>query len=182
MGGNFTVNEDFLRGLKDGATGFGFAVATILLVILVLLIVESLIAPRPCFGCNSSANWILPDLLKKISNEGFGVEVKENVDFRGDDIIYLENILSGTSVPASRVHVCIDGPLGSNGSGPLEFKEATNPEESYLDVKSSVKAAVAVCKGRFVDVKIQIAETKQRAQELCTPDTAKTCGPESTGS
>ncbi len=159
-----------MAGLNGKRRGQAFETMMLVIsVIVAVAILGVLLGFLGNIGFNvANAKTVIPDLIKKVSNEGFGTESKDNVDFAKDDTIYIENLISGSSVPASKLHVCI----GDEIKDALEFKTASKPEDAYINVKSGVKAAIAVCKGKGIDVRIAIRDTKANAMSVCAPSDA----------
>ncbi len=142
-------------------------VISVIVAVAILGVLLSLIPTVPEFG---NAKQVLPDLLTKVSNVGFGVEGREKVEFTKDDKIYVQNIITNTAIPPEKLHVCIDSSLKPS---PLDFiKSASDARYHYLEVKSSLKAAIAVCKGGGLDVRIYISDTKNTAVANCDPAAA----------
>ncbi len=122
----------------------------------------------------ANAKTVLPDLIQTVSNKGFGTEAKDNVDFTKGDVIYVENMITGTSIPARNLKVCIGTALSGSG-GALAFTSASDPRDASINVNAGVKAAIAVCKGRGIDMKVYISDTKDDAVSNCVPSRVTSC-------
>ncbi len=123
----------------------------------------------------ANAKTVIPDLIKKVSNQGFGVEAKENVDFAKDDVIYVENMISGSSIPAGNLQICIGGNLKQSDS-PLKLSKSSGTGltgDDNIQINSGVKAAIAACKGAGLNMRISIYDTRESAVKDCTPSRAK---------
>jgi len=142
-----------LKGLKERKKERkrGQAFETMMLVISVIVAVAILgillgfIGGIGTFGAN--AKTVIPDLMKKVANKGYGIEVKDNVEFTAGDIILLREAIG--EAPISEANVAFKctsnaGTCGNDGSGkPLEVKESTG--EGKITVTKKISASIAVC-------------------------------------
>ncbi len=162
-----------MTGLNGKRRGQAFETMMLVIsVIVAVAILGVLLGFLGNIGFNvANAKTVIPDLIKKVSSEGFGVEAKENVDFSQDDVIYVENMIKGSSIPAANLQICVGSNLKS-GDTPLKPPTGTITGDSAIEVKSAVRAAIAACKGKGLNVRISIYDTQEKAVADCTPTRA----------
>jgi len=139
-----------LKGLKERKKERkrGQAFETMMLVISVIVAVAILgillgfIGGIGTFGAN--AKTVIPDLMKKVANKGYGIEVKDNVEFTAGDIILLREAIGEAPISEDNVAFKCTSNAGTCGSGkPLEVDESTG--KGKITVTKKISASIAVC-------------------------------------
>lgn len=101
----------------------------------------------------AEAGQVIPDMVKKVYNKGYGVEVKDRVDFKAGSVLVAKD-LTGNIFPEDQIYVFCAGEaeaICDDSDAPIEISD-----EKRIIVHNGGKASVAVCKG---DEKIQYLVT-----------------------
>lgn len=147
----------------------GQAFETMMLVISVIVAVAILgillgfIGGIGTFGAN--AKTVMPDLMKKVSQRGSGLEIKDKVEFSAGDRIYQKDAVGEAAISPNKVtFVCQDTDL-CEGDGPLDITE------QRIAVNSKINAVIAVCSNDGVEYKVvvgsQVEATSEKAEQDC---------------
>ncbi|MFH0835604.1 MAG: hypothetical protein V1834_00385 [Candidatus Micrarchaeota archaeon] len=147
----------------------GQAFETMMLVISVIVAVAILgillgfIGGIGTFGAN--AKTVMPDLMKKVSQRGSGLEIKDKVEFSAGDRIYQKDAVGEAAISPLKVKFFCQDPDLCEGDGPLEITD------QKIVVNSKINAVIAVCSKDGVDYKVvvgsQIEATSLGAEAEC---------------
>jgi len=137
----------------------GQAFETMMLVISVIVAVAILgillgfLGGIGTFGAN--ANTVMPDLVKKVSNTGYGVQVKDNVEFSVGDKFYPRTAIGEAPVSEDKIQFdCASDAAICNG----ENAPITIDANKKLTVNSKISGSIAVCTSNGVDYFIIIGD------------------------
>jgi len=92
-------------------------------------------------GFGAKAKDVIPDLVKKVQQKGFGLEPKDNVEFNPGDSIYRDDAKGTAPISKDSVKfVCFDDNVCSGGTDtPLTV------DEQSITCNQRIAVAVAVC-------------------------------------
>lgn len=127
-------------------------------------------------GFGAGAKTVIPDLVKKVANKGYGIESKDNVEFSAGDIIVQKEAIGEAPISELKLHfVC-----GTVASALCSSSGTTVPltiSDTKVTVNKKISASIAVCTGDgseyYVEVgnrgsgKDGIAQTSSDAAEKC---------------
>jgi hypothetical protein len=115
-------------------------VISVIVAIAILGILLGFIGGIGTFGSN--AKTVMPDLLKKVTQRGYGLEVKDKVEFGAGDRIYPADVVGESPVAASSVGFACKSsdPVCSGTDKPL----TVSADKIVVDAK--ISAGIVVCK------------------------------------
>ncbi len=92
-------------------------------------------------GFGAKAKDVIPDLVKKIQQKGFGLENKDSVEFNKDDRIYQQDAIGTSSVDEKNIlFVCASDSICSDGTDtPLTVTD------TKIVCNRKISVTVAVC-------------------------------------
>lgn len=95
-------------------------------------------------GFGAGAKTVIPDLVKKVANKGYGIESKDNVEFSAGDIIVRKEAIGEAPINEEKLHFICAGSatVCSGDSAPLNIGEDTK-----IIVNKKISASIAVCTG-----------------------------------
>lgn len=134
----------------------GQAFETMMLVISVIVAVAILgillgfLGGLGTFGAN--AKTVIPDLVKKVSNVGYGLEVKDNVEFTAGDRFYKRTAIGEAAVSEDAVTFLCAGQICEGDNPPL----TVTPNQ--ITVNSKISASIAVCTRDAINYKIFVGD------------------------
>jgi hypothetical protein len=95
-------------------------------------------------GFGAGAKTVIPDLVKKVANKGYGIESKDNVEFSAGDIIVQKEAIGEAPIDESKLKfVCASGAAvcESGGTAPLTIEN----DGKRITVNKKISASIAVC-------------------------------------
>ena len=121
----------------------GQAFETMMLVISVIVAVAILgillgfIGGIGTFGAN--AKTVMPDLVKKVSQRGYGLEIRDKVEFSEGDRLYKLDAIGQAAIHDTEIQFECAEPAFCEGDGALTVSE------NSIVVNQKVTAVIAVC-------------------------------------
>jgi len=139
-------------------------VISVIVAVAILGILLSFLGGIGTFGAN--AKEVLPDLVKKVSQRGYGVEVRGKVEFTAADRFYRKNAIGESAVAENNLDFfCDDDAICGDKSAPLTVTE------NSIVVNKKITGAIATCTEDGVEYHIFIAakdtEASSEAEETC---------------
>ncbi|MBI5229312.1 hypothetical protein HY991_04325 [Candidatus Micrarchaeota archaeon] len=139
-------------------------VISVIVAVAILGILLGFIGGINLFG--STADYIMPQLLKKVSQSGYGVESASSVEFKIDSKLYWKNIIGETSVDPANLFAACDSNICGSGKS-LTLPTGNPSESSKITVNKGVKANIAICTADGVTYCMIIHASKKTASDKC---------------
>ena len=162
----------------------GQAFETMMLVISVIVAVAILgillgfIGGIGTFGAD--AKTVLPDLTKKVSQSGFGIQSKDKVGFTKGDRFYSKDAIGEASIAEGQIYFsCVKSDAkckedaSDTSTAPIQIKNAgsTNKGKGSIIVNQKVDGAIAVCTKDGVEYAVVIGASinavTKAAEDTC---------------
>lgn len=95
-------------------------------------------------GFGAKAKDVIPDLVKKVQSKGFGLEIKENVEFNNGDSIYRKDAVGQAPIDPNDVE--FKCPSDAKGCGPINDADAAvQVSDTRIVGRQKISLTVAAC-------------------------------------
>ncbi len=150
---------------KSAIVSFGSTLILVFIMLIVLLLPFTDRFPEP----RNTAMDVLPDLIERVYQKGFGLEIKESVVFR-QGTIYRNDAVGNSPVSGGDVEfVCVGGDgsaCGNSSSNPVTVSPTS------IIVNSEATLTVVACNSEsenkyFVVLGSKLLETRSEAERIC---------------
>lgn len=137
-------------------------VISVIVAIAILGILLGFIGGIGTFGAD--ARTVMSDLMKKVQQRGFGMEVKDKAEFPQGVQYYARDVVGESPVDPKNVKFeCATGDARCTGQGaPITMSETV-----IGPVSKKLQAAVAVCTGDALNYYVCVASTPAAASTEC---------------
>lgn len=136
-------------------------VISVIVAVAILGILLGFLGGITTFGAN--AGTVIPELVKKVAQKGYGLEIREKVEFTPGDRFYQLTAIGEAPIPETDISfVCQDkdGICGSSDTTPLTVSDKS------IVVNKKITGTIAVCVGSDLKYKVVIGKvTKDVSKE-----------------
>ena len=135
-------------------------VISVIVAVAILGVLLSFLGGIGQFGTN--AQTVMPDLAKKVDSKGYGIEVKEGVQFEKDSTILRNDVKGSSSIIRDNIEfVCAQADFCGSSTAPIEVKS------TQVSVREKTTGGVAVCSSDGNKFFVCIAKTSADANKEC---------------
>ncbi len=139
-------------------------VISVIVAVAILGILLGFLKIVPDVGVN--AKEVMPDLMKKVNQRGYGMEINKKVMFEQGNRFYRLDAIGESPISEDAVKFVCDGAVCSAQTSPLTITETS------IVVNDKITATVAVCLGKDQNYKIVVGdvpeEVSSKAEQECS--------------
>ncbi len=139
-------------------------VISVIVAVAILGILLGFLGGITTFGAN--AETVIPDLVKKVSQKGYGLELREKVEFTQGQRFYQRTAIGEAPISEDSIEfVCENTICGSGEDKPLTISDKA------IIVNKKITGTIAVCVGEDLAYKIVVGaitkKVSEKAEEVC---------------